>query len=429
MVGAKLTEWHEKAGLGSLESNGRGAPSWPALHPDARYGLAGDVVATIEPHSEADPVASLVTLLSVYGNMIGRGAYFKVGADRHHMKINATLVGETSKGRKGMSWNYARDLLKVLDPLYIDDRVVNGLSSGEGLIYAVRDRVMGENKDGDPMVVDPGVEDKRLLVMEGEFANVLKMCQREGNILSIVIRSAWDEGKLQTLTKGSPTKATDAHVSIIGHITRIELERLLSQSDASNGFANRILWVLVRRSKKLPFGGDWSSVDVASLVSDLRGVVEFGRRAGEIGWGASARDLWVEEYEGLSEGHPGLLGAVTSRSEAQVLRLAAIYALMDLSRTIELDHLKAGLAVWRYAEESARSIFGNAIGDPIADRIEEMLSETPAGMTRAEIRDAFGRNQSSERIGRALELLEKHGRAFKETEPTGGRPAERWFCR
>jgi hypothetical protein len=137
----------------------------------------------------------------------------------------------------------------------------------------------------------------------------------------------------------------------------------------------------------------------------------------------------VEVYGGLSEGYPGLFGEVTSRSEAQVLRLAAIYALMDLSRTIELDHLKAALAVWNYAEASARYIFGYATGDPIADSIEEILSDAPDGMTRAQIRDAFGRNKSSERIGRALELLEEHGRALKITEHTGGRPAERWFIK
>ena len=428
---AARTEWHQKAGLAVAERNGADpalrVQRWPVLAPEAHYGLPGDVVETIEPHSEADRAAILVTFLVAYGNMIGRGASFKIGADSHHMKVNVVLVGETSKARKGMSWNYNRDVLKAVDPHYIDDRVVNGLSSGEGLIHAVRDRVMVEDGNGDPVVLDPGVEDKRLLVMESEFANVLKMCQRQGNILSIEIRSAWDDEKLQTLTKGNPTKATDAHVSIVGHITRIELERLLSQSDASNGFANRFLWVLVCRSKELPFGGDWSGVDVASLVTNLRGVVEFGRRAGELAWGESARELWVEEYHGLSEGHPGLFGAVTSRSEAHVLRLAAIYALMDLSRTIELDHLKAGLAVWRYAEESARNIFGDATGDPVADRIEEMLSETPAGMTRAEIRDAFGRNQRSERIGQALQLLERLGRIRKETEHTGGRPAERWF--
>jgi len=118
---------------------------------------------------------------------------------------------------------------------------------------------------------------------------------------------------------------------------------------------------------------------------------------------------------------------VTSRSEAQVLRLACVYALMDSSVAIELEHLKAALAVWDYAEASARYIFGDATGDDVADSIEDMLTGAPEGLTRAQIRDAFGRNKSSERIGAALELLERHGRVFKEIEQTGGRPAERWL--
>ena len=96
-------------------------------------------------------------------------------------------------------------------------------------------------------------------------------------------------------------------------------------------------------------------------------------------WGDSARPLWVERYPSLSEGAPGLLGAVTSRSEAQVLRLACVYALMDSSVAIELEHLKAALAVWDYAEASARYIFGDATGDPVADSIEEMLTGAPEG--------------------------------------------------
>jgi hypothetical protein len=79
--------------------------------------------------------------------------------------------------------------------------VLHGLSSGEGLIYAVRDRAEGENKKGEKMVVDEGVEDKRLLVLEAELAGVLKVMNREGNTLSPVIRQAWDDGALQTLTK------------------------------------------------------------------------------------------------------------------------------------------------------------------------------------------------------------------------------------
>jgi hypothetical protein len=205
--------------------------------------------------------------------------------------------------------------------------------------------------------------------------------------------------------------------------------RLLSDSDARNGFANRFLWVCVKRSKILPFGGKWEGQNVAGMVSLLGEVLHFAKGAGEMGWGESAKPLWVERYPTLSEGAPGLLGAVTSRSEAQVLRLACVYALMDSSATIELEHLKAALTVWDYAEASARYVFGDATGDAVADRIEELLTETPAGLTRAEIRNAFGRNQSSERIGQALSLLEKHGRVWKRIEHTGGRPAERWFLK
>jgi hypothetical protein len=158
----------------------------------------------MQPHTEADPVAVLISLLSAFGNACGRAAFLRVGADRHHPKINAVLVGETSKGRKGMSWGFVWDLMHAVDCYWAEERVENGLSSGEGLIYQVRDKRMSVNKDGDTVVDDPGADDKRLFVLEGEFAGVLKVATREGNTLSAIIRTAWDVGKLSTLTKNSP---------------------------------------------------------------------------------------------------------------------------------------------------------------------------------------------------------------------------------
>lgn len=425
-------EIYERAGLSTAEANGtERLARWPVLGDDALYGLPGDVVRSIEPHSEADPSAILLNLLSAFGSMIGRGSWLEVGRSRHHAKINAVLMGESSKARKGMSWDAARDLLSAVDRDYMDDRVGSGLSSGEGLINAVRDAKYGTNKDGDEVLVDPGVSDKRLLVMEGEFANVLKQAQRDGNILSIVIRNLWDDMTVQTLTK-DPTKATKPHVSVIGHITLVELQRLLSQSDASNGFANRFLWACVRRSKSLPYGGDWTKVDVASLVTNLRGVVRFGKDVGKVAWGPTSDDLWRSEYERLAEGQPGLFGAMTSRSEAQVVRLAMVYALMDMSRTIEEEHLKAALALWAYCEDSVRYVFGDATGDPVADAIEEALkAAVPHGLTRSEIRDALSRNVTSGKIGQALDLLSRTGRVEcqKEAADGPGRPAERWYVR
>lgn len=155
--------------------------------------------------------------------------------------------------------------MRAADPRWVDERVLNGLSSGEGLIHAVRDPVVSRDKTGEKVVLDDGVEDKRLLVMEPELAGVLKVMSREGNTLSPVIRQAWDEGTLQTLTKNSPTRATDAHVSIVGHVTKAELLRHLTETEAANGFANRFLWLLVKRSKELPFGGALHEEDTSSL--------------------------------------------------------------------------------------------------------------------------------------------------------------------
>src|SRR5262245_52355458 len=75
-------------------------PPWPVLGTEALHGLAGEVLRTIEPHSEADPIAILVQFLAAAGNIIGRRAYYQVESDRHHANIFAVLVGQSSKARK-----------------------------------------------------------------------------------------------------------------------------------------------------------------------------------------------------------------------------------------------------------------------------------------------------------------------------------------
>jgi hypothetical protein len=325
-------------------------PSWPELAEEALCGLPGEIVEVVEPHTEADPVAVLASFLAAFGNAIGRGAFFRVGADTHHLKLNVGIVGDTSKGGKGMSWGYVRQLMHATDERWTTEKVLHGLSSGEGLIYAVRDRVESVNKKGEKMVLDPGVEDKRLLALEAELAGVLKVMSREGNTLSPVIRQSWDDGALQTLTKNSPMKATDAHVSIIGHITKAELLRHLTETEAANGFANRFIWLMVKRSKELPFGGEWHKVDTAPLVKCLSSALEFASAPVLVTWGDSARKIWSEVYGPLSDGKPGLFGAVVGRAEAQVMRLAALYAAMGESHEIEREHLLAALALWEYSE-------------------------------------------------------------------------------
>ena len=217
------------------------------------------------------------------------------------------------------------------------------------------------------------MSDKRLLVIEQEFASTLRVLNREGNTLSAILRQAWDGGTLRTLAKNSPMKATGAHISVIGHITCDELLRHLHDTEAGNGFGNRFLWVCVRRSKELPEGGSLDRSDLNALVVHLNKAVTFARDQDEIRRDERARKLWRDVYHDLSEARPGLLGHMVARAEAHVMRLSGLYALLDQSPLITIEHLDAALAVWRYCEASARYIFGDALGDPIADDILQVL--------------------------------------------------------
>jgi hypothetical protein len=329
-------------------------------------------------------------------------------------------------------------LCEAIESGWAEKQVQSGLSSGEGLIYAVRDPVIHEEKvldgEGEPtgdikeVVVDPGASDKRLLVLESEFASPLKMISREGNTVSAVVRQAWDSGDLRTLTKNSPLRSTGAHISMIGHVTQGELLRYLSTTEAGNGFANRFLWVCVRRSKILPEGGRIDEVDFTATIQAIGEAATFAKNIDEMKRDEDAREIWLRVYGELSEGRPGLLGAAISRAEAQVMRLAIMYAILDCSIVVCKQHLLAALAVWDYCEASARFIFGETLGDPVADELLRFLRASPLGRTRTEIRDFFGRNSRAGEIDRALVMLSELKLAYATQEKTNGRPVERWFA-
>jgi hypothetical protein len=99
----------------------------------------------------------------------------------------------------------------------------------------------------------------------------------------------------------------------------------------------------------------------------------------------------------------------------------------DSETCIRPVHLKAALAVWQYCDESCRFIFGDSLGDPIADEVLAALQGKPKGITRKEIRDLFSRHARAGHLERALRTLVGHGLARYEMEHTGGRAAERWF--
>lgn len=396
----------------------------------AYHGPLGAFVEAWAPHTEADPAALLATLLVGYSSILGSGPRHTVSGDVHAARLWACVVGASSAARKGMSYKPARNLLAGVDPAWDHLCTASGLSTGEGLIHRVRDRVLGsatDKKTGEvsEVVEDAGVEDKRLFLLESEFARVLTVMARRDNTLSAILRGLWDSGEAGVMTRSAPATTHGAHVCLITHITIEELRRALADCDAANGFANRFLWVYAERHGSLPFGGQADPEDLEQIRGQLARAF-INAPDGEVGWSDESRDLWAERYDGLLRGGGGLTGSVIARGQPQVLRLALVYALADNAVVIERVHLEAALEVWRYCADSARYLFGERTGDNTADRILAELRECGT-MTRNDVRELFDRHKSSTVISAALETLRAAGLAESgKAAPEGGRPAEVW---
>lgn len=398
------------------------------------HGLAGDFVRLVEPHTEGDPVGLLIQFMTAFGNLAGRNAYYQVEGDKHYLNIFAALVGQTGAARKGTSWGRVKQVFKGIDPEW-EKQELSGLSSGEGLIHAVRDAVETTRTDKKGVVsteiTDAGVEDKRCLVYEGEFAQVLRNQGREGNNLSTVIRNLWDTGNARSATKNSPIRATNAHVSMIGHITPSELIASLGEVETANGYANRFLWCAVKRSKILPFGGDLDDRALEPIRQRLVAAYVYAQPTERMLFTDTAKKIWIKEYYRLETTRTGAFAGMTQRATPYVIRLACLYALLDTRDEIDAVHLEAALALWKYCEDSVHFVFNARTGDKSADILFEALQTAgKAGLTRTQINhQVFKKNKKAEEIEALLRLLNSQGLADYRMESSGApRPVQVWFA-
>ena len=401
---------------------------WPALDPRAMHGVAGELARLATANTEADPVAVLATALAWAGALFGRGRYLRVGDDLHHPRLFACLVGASSRARKGTSTAPVRavmDHVGKLLPLEPPLRVESGLSTGEGLIAAIRD---GTDDDDDA----GGTDDKRLMVIESELGRVLRAATRQGSTISAIMRCAWDGVRLGILTKVSAMTATDPHVAVLGHITRTELTELLADDDVHNGYVNRFLWFGVRRRATIPFPVGVSDADAHRIAGAIAEAVRYARERADIApaisFDGEARELWVARYPEITRDQPGTLGVVTARAEAQIIRLALTYAMLAGADTISCEHLEAAMALHQYAVESARFVFcvkGEVPRDPIAERVLNALAAGPKSQSQL-LREVFNRNVKTSELAIALQGLQERGLIVSHKEKKTGRPSLIW---
>jgi len=404
------------------------AKAWPIMQSGAAYGVIGEMGRLATEHSEADPIAVMGTALVFAATAFGRDRYVLVGDTVHHPRLFMALVGASSRARKGTSTAPVRRFFDAAEramlgtgtlPYGAPMKVSEGpLSSGEGLIDAIRDKTSDEDEGG--------VVDKRIICLEGEFGSVLRSFQRQGNTLSNIMRVTWDGGTVAPLTKSNKIRATNPHVCLVGHITQQELNAELSSTDVWNGFANRIAWLAVRRQKLVPFPRPMSDENVDRIGKELARVIAYNhdRKGERLVMTNAAQSYWVDLYAELTQEHSGILGVVTSRAEAQALRLATTFALLDGADRIERWHVDAAITFWRYSFDSAAYIFGGVEIDPIAQKILDALST--GSKTQTELWNFLGRHTDRAKLMSVLADLQDRGRATLEQEPTAGRPRNVW---
>jgi hypothetical protein len=374
----------------------------------AFHGLAGDVVRFLEPETEADPAGLLLTFLTAFGAAVGSGPHAIADGASHPARLNTVLVGRTARSRKGTSWQAIRRIFDAAAPEFSVDRVIGGLASGEGLVADLANR-------GD------GV-DRSVLVCEPEFARFLRVAGHSAT-LSALTREAWDGNDLSILTRNKQLRARGANVAILGHITADELRARLSQVEIANGLANRFLLCWVDRSQRLPHGGniDAAALDVLSLrVADA---IADASELGLLTRSPEAARLWETIYLGLDDDVAGVVGCLSARAEAQVLRLSVAYALLDASETIEVAHLKAAWAVWSHCADTITRVFASHDADAVLPRLLAALQDAGTdGLDGTQQRDLFGRHLEGRRLALARVELERRGLARTLACSTGGRP-------
>lgn len=384
------------------------------------YGLVGDVARAGGDTTEANPFAIAANFMAFMACAIGRGPYMAVGNTWHHVLLFVLHIGRSGRGRKGDAVSLIGRIeraLRKLNEAATPQVHRGGLSSREGLVYLIHDGF----KEGKEDV--PAIHDKRLLVIESEFANVLQQGKREGNTLSAALRDCFDGVSMRPATKTARLWATDPHVGITAAITPSELLGSMAARELTNGFANRFMPIWAERLKMLPFPIATRQEDVDALAVRVLEVLEFcgADRYAEndtmrIELSLDARKRYEKLYLGELNDHSAgeRINALIERRAPMLLRMAMLFALCDRKIIVEVHHIDAALAWVRYSVDSVKFIFASAADeadaaetDDAAQKIVSFLREhgqaTRSGITK----ECFGGHASKGRIDAALDELLK----------------------
>jgi hypothetical protein len=378
-------------------------------------------------------------LVAYSGAFLRDRAFTPVGGSTHPPRVWPLIIGKTSAGRKGESRAQVRVFVaralsdepgnnfvtsfSSFDSSFVQEH--SGLSTGEGLLSSLAEKVGGEG--GGPAKWVP--LNDAVVVTETEFARTLAAGKRENNTLTAILRDLWDAGRGQVMTKAEPIKVSGAFLVVIAHVTPRELRLKLSEADVAGGLMNRFLCIYSHRSKLLADQPDVP--DTRDLQRRFKAAIDWSRnlKAQPVTRTEAANRYWRRIYRALAEQEPdGLLGELLARAPAYTLRLALVYALMDRCTRIRVAHLRAALALVDYSIRSTLYVFGgNGDTGDLGKLAEALRKAGGAGLTRSDVSGLFSRNREKAEVDALVAELVADGHVAETTQETGqrGRPTVR----
>ncbi|MVO87440.1 DUF3987 domain-containing protein [Streptomyces sp. p1417] len=321
------------------------------------YGPLGEAVEGAMPTSEADPIGVWAASLSLYSAAISRRVRL---ANKRPVVVWTVLAGRSAIGRKGYALNTATALLSGVCGGFIHARKRAGVASGPSLVDMLAGLELDTAGARDGM-------DGRCVLLEEEWASVLKD-QKKCSKFSTFFRSAWDGKPISNRTKkeGLVTVAQPL-LGFHAHITPGEWGKYVSASEALGGSYNRLLPVLVERSKMLPYDNRPQIPDVTLLRESFEWangederVMRFSEEAGER----------FDEIRALVEDRmaelPELLASYMERSAEQVHRVAAVLSATEMTETIGVDAVEAAWAFVSFSMDSVEKLVKEAANNGVA---------------------------------------------------------------
>ncbi len=356
----------------------------PKANSNMLYGFAGRVAKAAADGTEVNEYATFLFFLTFLSASFGRDIYLPIGNSFHHSRLFGLHVGRSSKGRKGDAMTLVDRICNQIHEIELKNHTgellipesshckihKGGLSSREGLVLFIHDGLNIGTKNE-----IPAVDDKRLLCVESEFANVLHQTKRDGNTLSTALRDLYDGRDIKPAVKNSPIGATDPHVAMWVSITPSELLELMADRELANGFANRFIpifaerYTLISMPKPTPYSVVLAlALEALDIIKWAKGAYPAFKNSREAQLSDDAKVLYDRIYKSIEGTNNGNLSDLFARQSTNLLRTALTLAIMDKSLMVEKHHIEVAYEWIKFSGDSVRYIF--ASNDDEAHRYE-----------------------------------------------------------